>query len=64
MKFTNIKWQFNYGAGAWQMVTVRAQSYQAAIMAARNELDKRYEKAGKEPPVGWTLDLIEATCLK
>ena len=51
-------WTFGNGGGLYPRVTVRALTYADADMRARNTLDKRYEKAGKEPPVSWTLILI------
>ena len=44
-------------------VTVKATDYERACNKARDTLDRRYEKAGKEPPVGWTLWLLEETVL-
>lgn len=39
-------------------VTVYALDYDDACEKARDELDKRCEKSGEEPPVGWDLYLV------
>ena len=59
MRLTKVpaKWRFKYGIGF--TVTVSAVTCEQAAMKARGVLDKRYEKAGKEPPVAWSLCLIE-----
>ena len=49
---------FSYGHWARATVTVHAKNEDSAIMKARDTMDKRYERLGKEPPVAWTLELI------
>jgi hypothetical protein len=56
-----IKYQFQYSMTPGCTVTVKANDYEQACYKARTELDRRYEKAGKEPPVGWTLWLLKET---
>ena len=51
------RYQFQYGYWAQATVTVRTADYDTAVLDARETLDERYEKQGKEPPVGWTLVL-------
>lgn len=46
---------FAYGPHPGQTVTVVAPSSDAAVPLARELLDRRYSKLGKEPPVAWTL---------
>lgn len=53
-------WRFRYGFDRNQTVTVKARFFGDAEDKARGTLDARYEKAGKEPPVGWTLKLESA----
>lgn len=45
-------------------VTVKANFYDEADLKARNELDRRCEKAGEEPPTCWDLELVAATPIK
>ena len=52
------KFTFRYGDWPWMTVTVRATSEQEADLQARATMDKRYERKGYEPPVGWTLRRI------
>lgn len=51
------KYQFSYGYWAGATVTVRAKTYEQAVGKARCEMDRRYEKKDREPPVAWTLNL-------
>ena len=55
------KYKFLYGYDASMTVTVRAGSYDSARQIACETLDMRYDKAGMEPPVAWTLEMIEFT---
>lgn len=55
------KFQLAYGASKNQTVTVKAKTFENAVDKARGVMDRRYEKQGKEPPVGWTLTLVKAT---
>ena len=52
------KWQFQYGYALNMTVTVKAWDYDSAVLAAKNELDRRYAKRGWEPPVAWSLMYI------
>lgn len=54
---TRYRYQFQYAYWAQATVTVRAADYDAAVLEARETLDERYEKQGKEPPAGWSLVL-------
>lgn len=54
-----IRWKFHYGDWPNMTVTVDATSLEQAERRARDELDRRYEKLGKEPPVSWTLRLAK-----
>lgn len=42
-------------------VTVIAKTMKSALRKAYSTMDRRYERAGKEPPVSWTLSLISQT---
>lgn len=53
------KYKFSYGYHSTMTVTVKARFYDQAIDKACVELDRRYAKADREPPVGWTLELIK-----
>lgn len=46
---------FSYAHGRGYTVTVRATDEYEARIKAREEMDRRYEKARLEPPVSWTL---------
>lgn len=52
--------RYTYRYAHWKnaTVTVYAKDEGLALMKARDEMDRRYERAGKEPPVGWSLVLI------
>lgn len=52
-----FKFQYAYWAGA--TVTVKANDLNAARIKARKEMDRRYQKLDREPPVAWTLVLME-----
>lgn len=52
--------KFVFTAG-WRRVTVYADSLGAARSKARNTLDKRCEKEGREPPVAWPLRRVKTT---
>lgn len=52
------KYTFQYAEWANATVTVKARSMGDAMEKARATLDARYEKLGKEPPVGWTLTQV------
>jgi len=45
--------------GYGRTVTVYANDIETAKDKARNELDRRVEKSGGEPPVGWDLFLVK-----
>lgn len=49
---------FQYGVYASATVTVRAEDESKGRVKAAAELDRRYEKAGKEAPVSWSLRLV------
>lgn len=51
----SYKFKYAYWKGA--TVTVRAKTEDEARIKARNEMDRRYEKKDREPPVCWTLVL-------
>lgn len=53
------KFSFSYGCEKWQTVTVQAIDLKRAYVKARETLDMRYEKQGKEAPVAWTLRIIK-----
>ena len=55
-----MKLKFVFRAG-WRKVTVTAYNYHEADLKARAELDRRCENGHREPPVGWTLELMRAT---
>lgn len=55
MKF---KYTFAVGINQIRRVTVRAATLADADLKARAELDRRCDKSGQEPPVGWDLRLI------
>lgn len=55
-----LKWTFQYAYWAQATVTVRAATETEARQKACVEMDRRYDKAGKEPPVGWTLRLLRS----
>jgi hypothetical protein len=52
------RYTFKYGHWDRATVTVYAKDEDSAMMKARDMMDKRYERLGKEAPVAWTLDLI------
>ena len=52
------RYTFMYGHWDRATVTVYAKDEDSAMMKARDMMDNRYERLGKEPPVAWTLDLI------
>jgi hypothetical protein len=52
------KYTFKYAYWKTATVTVRAINEQRARLKACDTMDKRYEKLNKEPPVGWTLELL------
>lgn len=49
------KFKFRYSMTKGLTVTVRANNWEEAADKAIVELDNRYAKLGKEPPVAWTL---------
>lgn len=53
--------KFSYGAWRGATVTVKARDIAEARSKAAVELDRRYEKAGLEPPVAWTLAHLSTT---
>lgn len=53
------KFQLAYGSSKGQTVTVKAKSFEDAVDKARGVMDRRCEKQGQEPPVGWTLTLVK-----
>ncbi len=53
-----MKYQFAYGGFPGMTVTVKAKSYDEAVAKAREVMDARYEKRNQEPPVAWTLTLL------
>lgn len=53
-----MKYQFKYAYWKNATVTVYAESIDEAVIKSRITLDNRYEKANKEPPIAWTLELI------
>jgi hypothetical protein len=55
LKTPRYRYQFQYAAWAQATVTVYAPNYELAVSNARETLDIRYEKRGKEPPAGFTL---------
>lgn len=55
-----MKWTFQYAYWSTATVTVRAWTEDQARAKAAAEMDRRYAKRDKEPPVGWTLRLIRA----
>lgn len=56
MSSTRRRYTFQYGHNL--NVTVDAKNRDEAVLRACTVLDKRYEKAGKEPPVAWNLTLL------
>ena len=58
------KFKLAYGAAKSQTVTVKAKHFDDAVQKARVVMDRRYEKADKEPPVGWTLTLVKMSAVK
>lgn len=55
-----LKYKFRYATWPGASVTVIGNSYHDAVAKACSALDRRYEKADLEPPVGWTLELLSA----
>lgn len=55
-----LKYKFRYGPGPNATVTVVGDHYHDAFTRACATLDRRYEKADKETPVGWSLELLSA----
>jgi hypothetical protein len=53
-----MQYQYSYGSWPQATVTVRASDAKTAYRKACAEMDRRYEKAGQEPPVAWTLQLL------
>jgi hypothetical protein len=49
------KFQFQYASWKGATVTVYAASRESALTKARQEMDRRYAKQDREPPVAWTL---------
>lgn len=56
-----LKYKFRYSTWPGATVTVTGNHYHDAFAKACSALDRRYEKADLEPPVGWTLELLSAT---
>jgi hypothetical protein len=54
-----IKFKFQYAYWPGATVTVKAKDLPAAKIKAREEMDRRYRKLDREPPVAWTLVLME-----
>lgn len=54
-----IKYKFRYGGYKNETVTVVAYSLVDAEINARNELDRRCDKRNEEPPISWSLKLID-----
>ena len=50
---------FRYAYWKRATVTVRARDPITALAKAREEMDRRYERAGREPPVAWSLEWID-----
>ena len=50
---------FRYAYWKRATVTVRARDPITALAKAREEMDRRYDRAGKEPPVAWSLEWID-----
>ena len=53
------RYTFRYAAWERATVTVKARDPITALSKAREEMDRRYEKANKEPPVAWSLEWID-----
>jgi hypothetical protein len=56
-----MKWQFSYGYASNMTVTVQAKTREEAVQRACSEMNRRYDRRGYEPPVGWTLRLLKKT---
>ena len=41
--------------------TVRAKDEEEAFMKCRTEMDRRHDKAGTEPPVGYDMEIVEVS---
>lgn len=52
------KYIFGVGFDLVSSITVEAKNFEEAYAKAYAGLNTRYEKAGKEPPVGWTIALL------
>lgn len=52
------RWQFSYAYWKQATVTVYAYTIEEARLKACAEMDRRYDKKGMEPPVAWTLKLL------
>jgi hypothetical protein len=52
------RYTFQYAYWKTATVTVLATDEEQARLKAYDTMDRRYERSGKEPPVGWTLDLL------
>lgn len=61
---TSDRRRYTYEYGHNLTVTVDAKNPNEAKLRACIMLDKRYEKAGKEPPVAWTLVLLRVTACR
>lgn len=55
-----MNYQFSYAYWPGATVTVRAADPQRAYEKACEEMDRRYEKKGEEPPVALTLRLLRS----
>lgn len=56
-----LKYRFSYGDYPGMTVTVIASGgYHDAHAKAWATMNRRYEKADREPPVGWTFELLSA----
>lgn len=54
-----FQFQYAYWPGATVVVHLAKDDEQLAMTRARDIMDKRYAKQNREPPVGWTLNLID-----
>lgn len=58
-----MKYRFQFQYGYWPQATVTVHmptdDERLAYIEACGVMDKRYAKMDREPPVGWTLNLID-----
>ncbi|HET8685866.1 MAG TPA: hypothetical protein VFM18_04295 [Methanosarcina sp.] len=59
-KLGHLHWQFGVGLYQHTRVTVKSETYDNAVLKARQTMDNRYSKMDLEPPVCWDLTILKA----